>query len=448
MSKVLVLGSGLAGSTAALAASQAGAEVHLISGPPGSTAAWSGRLDLFGPSQDPRGAGLPWYGPANTTPRALPRFSREDRLKALLQRRPHHPYATSGASLPELEKDLEEALSLLDAGLSMTPPSWMLTEAGTILPGDGGSTSTITTPDLTRCPIVWLDIPGASRYQGSHCAGLLASQLQRDAKDITVLEITPPQEAPAPYAAQNLWSLYLQKGPETCTALFRTITKALQNTPKDALIVLPPALGNTQESADAWIKALAEESKRHLVEAAALEEPVHGFRLWKNLQKRLQSACAKIHKGRIQNIHWRKEGQKLSIQSIQLTRKTLEPGALDAIVLATGRFVGGGIRNQMPLKENLFDLPIFIDGQMIDDPFLPPTRFTEVQPWQDHAIMTAGLATDHQSRPLDNTGSIFATNVFAAGHILGGTSPSLDGSAQGTSLFTGLRAGRAAAKQG
>jgi glycerol-3-phosphate dehydrogenase subunit B len=85
----------------------------------------------------------------------------------------------------------------------------------------------------------------------------------------------------------------------------------------------------------------------------------------------------------------------------------------DGIVLATGRFLGGGLHSDhATIKEPLFDLPVFQPEERNNwhnDGFFEP---------RGHAVNQAGLETDDMLRPLDAEGNPAFKTLFAAGIIL------------------------------
>jgi glycerol-3-phosphate dehydrogenase subunit B len=84
-----------------------------------------------------------------------------------------------------------------------------------------------------------------------------------------------------------------------------------------------------------------------------------------------------------------------------------------AVVLATGRFMGGGLQaDRRGVREPLFGLPVHQPGRRDDwhcEDFLDR---------RGHPIHRAGLQTDECFRPLDAAGRPFHPRLFAAGSIL------------------------------
>jgi glycerol-3-phosphate dehydrogenase subunit B len=115
-----------------------------------------------------------------------------------------------------------------------------------------------------------------------------------------------------------------------------------------------------------------------------------------------------------------------------------------AAVLATGKFLSGGLSRDERLKENLFDLPVFYKGKPAGDTFmydLVTAKIHDPQP-----IFACGPRTDAAMRPVDARGRAVWPNVFAAGSILSGFDPFRDRCGSGVAVSTGCEAGKNAAQ--
>ena len=112
-----------------------------------------------------------------------------------------------------------------------------------------------------------------------------------------------------------------------------------------------------------------------------------------------------------------------------------------AVVLATGRFVGGGVERRGAFREPIFDLPIAVGGGEAWIGALTDPSFAAGQ-----AAFAAGVRVDAALRPIDRDGRPRARNLFACGSILAGNDPARDGAGLGLSWCTGWLAGLAAAE--
>jgi glycerol-3-phosphate dehydrogenase subunit B len=114
----------------------------------------------------------------------------------------------------------------------------------------------------------------------------------------------------------------------------------------------------------------------------------------------------------------------------------------DAIVLATGHHIGGGIRGGRLVAEPLLGLGIFHDGRPASS---GGARLRHMEYLEPAAEMLSGLLTDNRLRPLDEEGRVPYANLFATGAVLGGYDYA-GACGFGVPLLTGWLAGGWAAK--
>jgi glycerol-3-phosphate dehydrogenase subunit B len=119
-------------------------------------------------------------------------------------------------------------------------------------------------------------------------------------------------------------------------------------------------------------------------------------------------------------------------------------------VLASGRFVGGGIERRGALVESALGLPVLASEGPFADPSVrfagrPPASLTLRDSRSPQPLLAAGLRVDEELHPLDAEGRVLHERIFAAGAVVGGHDPSSDGTGMGVAMFTGWIAGRAAA---
>lgn len=111
----------------------------------------------------------------------------------------------------------------------------------------------------------------------------------------------------------------------------------------------------------------------------------------------------------------------------------------DRFILATGRFLGGGLWAEMErIVEPLFHLPVFQPaerGGWFGERFFDP---------EAHPIHRAGIVTDADLRPVDETGRVVVENLRAAGSILAHHQAIEEKSREGIDIATGFLAARRA----
>ncbi len=108
----------------------------------------------------------------------------------------------------------------------------------------------------------------------------------------------------------------------------------------------------------------------------------------------------------------------------------------DAVILATGGLFGGGLDSdyQGRVWETVANLPV-ANVPPLGEWFTKPLLSSQPQP-----IHAAGLLTDADLRPLDANGHAIAPNLYAAGRLLAGYSPVVEGSTEGVDIATGAHA--------
>jgi glycerol-3-phosphate dehydrogenase subunit B len=119
-------------------------------------------------------------------------------------------------------------------------------------------------------------------------------------------------------------------------------------------------------------------------------------------------------------------------------------------VLASGRFVGGGIERHGALMEGVMGLPVLASEGPFADPSVrfagrSSASITLRDSRSPQPLLAAGLRVDEELHPLDAEGRTLHERVFAAGAVVGGHDPASDGTGMGVAIFTGWLAGRAAA---
>jgi glycerol-3-phosphate dehydrogenase subunit B len=117
-------------------------------------------------------------------------------------------------------------------------------------------------------------------------------------------------------------------------------------------------------------------------------------------------------------------------------------------VLASGRFVGGGILRRGTLEEALLGIPVQASEHGESGVHLavrPSASLTSRARRAPQALMAAGVRVDALLRPLDAAGAPVHPRLFGAGAVIGGHEAATDGTGLGTAILTGYLAGSAAA---
>jgi glycerol-3-phosphate dehydrogenase subunit B len=379
VSDVIVVGGGLAGAWAAVSAVQAGAKVTLVARAPGATALYAGGMEI---APD---------------------------LEAVLAAEPYHPFTRLYRDHLKLAADLEHVSHSLVAELG---------RAG--LPVAGELRRPGRYPDLHGVP------RSAQLVPVTVAPGELASLRGRRVAIVAVegvgdYDAESTAEAISEHGVKATVARVSMKGLPPGAALGDLFGRAAPAVRSGAdLVAYPPGFvklpGNGFEL------------------LAAAPSP-HGWRLQKALESVLRRAGVAVVAGEVTGF--RREGTRLL--AAQVADSEL---AADSFVLATGRFIGGGLVKSRLVHEPLLDLAVYYQGEPIEDAY-PRLRHLE---YLDPApAFRTGLLTDGELRPIDPTGAPAFVNLRAAGSVLGGYDYAGGGCGFGVPLLTGWLAGRFAA---
>ncbi len=419
MLDVVVIGSGLAGSIAALMARAAGAKVGIATRSWGATALATGAFDI---------AYSPGLIPAHGGARAR---SLADHLRDIITHRPRHPYGVLGA---ERSFDgLRQGFALLgralaDSALATTPldldraNDWLPSALGALVPA--GAALTAHGPLSGRVGLVQL-LSDAGFDAERVRAGLVhdAAVHGLPAPELTVRRVeSGPGVSPLALARR-----FDDIAEIDCIAAgLRGKLEGL-----DALL-MPPVLGLRRH---ALVRsALAEKLGLPVLEALGRAPSVPGVRLQLALEaalgragiQQLGEVVAPVVAGR-------------SVRALT-TRDQLEVSA-GSFVLASGKFIAGGIVWDERCREALFGLPVVTElGPIGDDNPDPVVRET---PMESHPLLTAGVQVDERLHPLAEGGRAF-DNLFAASMVLGGFASRYTLCADGVALASGVIAAQGA----
>jgi len=205
-----------------------------------------------------------------------------------------------------------------------------------------------------------------------------------------------------------------------------------------AAAVFPPVLG--LDPASRVPERVAAEAGLPVAEMLSDLPSVPGLRIHRAIEARLAAAGVEVLLGEV------REGSGPDVPAAVGGREVVAR----SWVLATGRFVGGGIERRGALAEAVLGLPVLASEGPFADPSVrfagrPPASLTLRDSRSAQPLLAAGLRVDEELHPLDAEGRILHERVFAAGAVVGGHDPSGDGTGMGVAMFTGWIAGRAAA---
>jgi glycerol-3-phosphate dehydrogenase subunit B len=441
---IAVIGAGLAGAAAALTGHEAGARVVQIAPGPGATALVAGTLDVAGAS--PGVPTLPWRDPLRGNA-LLPR----ERLALHRRGAQAHPYAQLFGAGDESEgapREVEAAVAWLAGRLapeglavagSLGANRFQPSMPGTLRIADFALGAAAGADLEGAQALAVVDLPALEGWDARAMARTLAHETEALGLPKLALRLVHPalperlanEASPARLAA-------LLDRPEARAAFIAAVA-ALGV--EGQVLVCPPVLG--LDDSAALVAALEAASRARVGEA--LSFPPHatgGYRLQRALDAAVRRAGVERRIGRVRAVSPQGPG-RLAVVMEDGASQRLEA---EAVVLATGRFVGGGlVAGPDAVREPLLALPLYdADGRRVDG--IPAHRSARKGYGNEQPLFSAGVRTDRRLRPLDAAGRPQHARLFAAGDLLGGFDPGRERTGLGVALLSGIHAGRAAAE--
>jgi glycerol-3-phosphate dehydrogenase subunit B len=410
MTRVVVVGAGLAGLVAGVRLAQGGARVSVVSKGSGGLRLSHGTLDVLGYAPDR----------VDDVGEAVARVGGE---------RPEHPYARLGGLLDEALGWFREAIAPLrpegDGRRNMLLPSAV-----------GVARPTAVAPASIAAGR--LDAPARYLVAGLRSLrdffpALLADNLPRaglehaiEARPVTLEWSGRPgwADVAAPVHARAL-DVPAERG---------RLADELRPMVEPGETVLLPAVVGLGRSVEAW-EDLQERLGAPIAEIPTIPPSTPGIRMEALLVAELRRAGGELVVGPSAVGLEGARGRASAVLVHEAART--RAAAADAVVLATGGFASGGIDldSHGHLRETVAGLPVA--GPPADGPGLSP-RALDPQP-----LMRAGLVVDDRMRPVDPGGAPLWSNVHAAGALVAGAEPWREKSGEGIAIAGGYRAATA-----
>jgi len=428
---VVVIGGGLAGTTAALAAAREGASVRLLSMQTSTLRHASGLIDVLGYASD-GGAGGDRDGPLVDPFAAIPSLPAD------------HPYRLVGVDA------VREGLALFDEAVDGRLRYFGgHTDRNALVPTHGGT------------------VKPTARYPASTAAGLAAAP-----GDVLLVGFRSLTDFDAPLVAERLSATGLPAAVAGVTvdfpksfrddatvtryasaldadepvdragsgaptgvraALAATVEPHVERTGADR-VGFPALLGGDRPGA---VRTdLADRLGAEVFEVPMGPPSLPGLRLEAALTAALDDAGVRRTTGD-PVVESEADGGRVETVAVDATGRRV-PYAAAAFVLATGGFAGKGlVADRRTVAEPVFGCRVPAPEDRTD--------WYDDDPFGDHAFARMGVRPDDRLRPLDADGAPEFENLYAAGGVVGGADVAAENSASGVSLATGLVAGRNAA---
>ena len=410
MTRIVVVGAGLAGLVAGVRLAQLGAQVSVVSKGSGGLRLSTGTVDVLG------------YAPG-----------RVDDVGAALARvreeRPEHPYARLGGVLDEALGWFREVVADLrpegDGRRNLLLPTAVGVARPTALAPAAIAAGRLDGP--ARFAVAGL------RALRDFFPALLADNLPRAGLGHTV-EARPLMlswsgrpgwtDVAAPVHARAL----------DVPAERARLAEELRPMIEPGETVLLPAVVGLARPAEAW-DDLQERLGAPVAEVPTIPPSVPGMRMEALLVAALRAAGGEQMLGPDAVGVEGARGRATAVLVHRAART--RPAPADAVVLATGGFASGGIDldSHGHLRETVAGLPVA--GPPAGHPGLSP-RALDPQP-----LMRAGLIVDDAMRPLDPGGAPLWSNLHAVGALVAGAEPWREKSGEGIAIAGGYRAATA-----
>ncbi|MBI5529464.1 MAG: FAD-binding protein [Deltaproteobacteria bacterium] len=428
---VVVIGGGVAGAVAALAAREAGKSAACIAQAPGATALSSGAVDPLPETSPPGPLSHAERGDAPDTVPLSPR---------------------GGAVLSRVEGGtgdrgfLKDALSFArEAFLSLGLTGGAGAGGALVLPTVLGTWKKALLALSTQAPADLLSLEGrrlvVARFADVEAAGWRPGrELARQAADCFGVEIAAAQEIEIEFQALSRrmgafeTAAAIDADPSLAAMIGERIGRKVGNG-APSLVLVDPVLGIRD-----YARALREVEAAAGVSCAEMLPTVPSVpgRRWQNaIEAALANAGVRAIKARA--LGFKAAGHKVT--SIGVSDGVTVNGT--AFVLATGRFVGGGIRREAGFDEPLFDLPVVCAGT--PNPDVPMGELVGRRISDRHTAFSAGVRVDDAMRPIGREGGPVFENLWAAGAVVGDRTVADGPSGMGNAILSGYLAGRAAA---
>jgi glycerol-3-phosphate dehydrogenase subunit B len=411
---VVVIGTGLAGLTAALRLAESGARVLVLAKGVGATHLSAGTIDVLGYESLRR-------GPARALAQGAPERV-EHPGEALARLGDRHPYSLLGAGAVAAAVEWLKA-HVADGSLSPYAYHGSL-DQNTLLPTALGVPrpsalvpETMAGGDLRRdAPVFVVGFRGLKDFHPK----LLAETLRRTgrAARATELDLVPEGRA-------DVNALGYARAFDDPTFRAEVTAQLLGRLRAGERVAFPAVLG-IADPHGAW-SDLERRLARPVFEVPTLPPSVPGMRLFAILREALRRAGGRVVLNAVVTGAER-EGGRVGAVRVRLGRREERRGC-DWVVLATGGFASGGLElgSDWTARETALGLPVAGVPAPGEERFRPGY-------FDDHPMARAGVEVDAELRPAGYE------NVLVAGATLAGAEPWREKSGDGISLATGHRA--------
>jgi glycerol-3-phosphate dehydrogenase subunit B len=409
----VVIGTGLAGLSAALRLAEDGQRVAVLAKGVGATHLAPATIDVLGYDD----------GRVDSPARALPEFAAAN---------PRHPYGRLSVQL------LRESVAWFKARLDDHGYGGDLDENFLVPTAIGAAKPTALVPetmaagDLRRGGrFLFVGLRGLKDFFPAYLADNIAQTSLPGGASVTTrtVELIPPLGD-----ARDVSGLGFARRFEQAEFRESVLSELRRHLVPGEIVGFPAVLG-LRGAREVW-RELETRLGHAVFEVPTLPPSVPGLRLFETMTSALRRAGARLVVGstvagteadgtRVEGVVAHTAGRPLTYRA-------------RSFVLATGGFASGGLQLDSSgiVRETVFDLPVAgLPGP--DEPRFEQGYFDE------HGLSRAGVAIDERMRPVNGEGESVYENLHAAGATLGGAVPWREGSGNGISLASGYAAASA-----
>jgi glycerol-3-phosphate dehydrogenase subunit B len=247
-------------------------------------------------------------------------------------------------------------------------------------------------------------INGLAGFEANVLARMWSEVTGEDVQAVTIsLERTPSAGWSPPALAAEI-----ARAPDQVRQLLAPHIEAT----RARAVILPAVLGLEPE--DNVRQAIESGIDVAVGEALAASPSIPGWRLGITLDRMLARAGVNVivgtatravaHDGRLEAVAVRaREGER-----------QLEA---NAFVLASGKYIGGGIITDGRLREAVLDCPVWIEhaGEIFEQ--AEPLALTNADRREEQPLLGAGVAVDAEGHPVDRNAEPIFQNLWAAGAV-------------------------------
>jgi glycerol-3-phosphate dehydrogenase subunit B len=177
-------------------------------------------------------------------------------------------------------------------------------------------------------------------------------------------------------------------------------------------VILPAVLG--LEPGDDVRAAIESGIDVPVGEALGASASIPGWRLSRVLERMLERAGVHVVTGAVTSAT--APNGRLEAVSVRLADGETRLEA-NAFVLATGKYIGGGIITDGRLREGALDCPVWIEqaGEVFQHG--EPLVLTNADRREEQPLLSAGVAVDAEGHPVDQNEQLIFQNLWAAGAV-------------------------------